>query len=316
MSDSANPRTAIWIGAAALVAVGALLFVVVREANQPPPAPPPTGSEPPSILGPDQRPAPQGLTTVKAVWDHAWSEARSWRGDARITRFYVDGATSTGGLQEGATAQLVFLSRELTERGAVEGIANGLRFSLERGKVSATPIKQYPAPPLTGPEPQLCDIPALAKGAPSEFVLDADYVPRGAQPALSLFTRTKTWMVKADPFTCEPRERGVERTDQELDAGPELPFDVGGVFDLAKAGHLMDEAARQFGACKKPDGPTGPGSVAVTFKNDGKVGEVKFERGPYEGTPVGDCIAARLRKLEVRPWQIGRGYVSRPFEVR
>ncbi len=51
--------------------------------------------------------------------------------------------------------------------------------------------------------------------------------------------------------------------------------------------------------CKKPDGPTGPGHLNVTFAPDGSVASAVVDQGPFPGTAVGGCIAGKFRAAHV-----------------
>lgn len=61
-------------------------------------------------------------------------------------------------------------------------------------------------------------------------------------------------------------------------------------------------AARALGisveSCKRPDGPTGPGHVRVTFQPSGAVSAVEVD-APYSGTAVGACVAQRYRSVSM-----------------
>ena len=60
------------------------------------------------------------------------------------------------------------------------------------------------------------------------------------------------------------------------------------------------ESARQ---CRTKDGPTGEARVQVTFAATGDVVYTEVENEPFAGTPVGDCIARKLRNAHVPPWR-------------
>jgi len=68
-------------------------------------------------------------------------------------------------------------------------------------------------------------------------------------------------------------------------------------------------------ACKQPGGPSGQGTVSVRFDGAGKVDEVQFQMGGYQGTETGRCVEQRLRKLTVKPWTSGRGIVVKRFSL-
>lgn len=68
-------------------------------------------------------------------------------------------------------------------------------------------------------------------------------------------------------------------------------------------------------SCKKPDGPTGPGKVKVTFANSGAVSSVEMVGAPYAGTPVGDCASSRFKMARVTPFEGSPGVVDYAFRI-
>jgi predicted Zn finger-like uncharacterized protein len=75
-----------------------------------------------------------------------------------------------------------------------------------------------------------------------------------------------------------------------------------GDFDRAAALSALSAAATAAQACKKPDGPTGSGRIAVTFANNGTATTANVEGPPFAGTPVGGCVAARFRSVHIPPF--------------
>jgi hypothetical protein len=69
------------------------------------------------------------------------------------------------------------------------------------------------------------------------------------------------------------------------------PFDRG-----AAAGAL---GAVNVAGCKRPDGPTGSGHVSVTFAPDGTVSNATADQPPFQGTPVGGCVAGKFRGAHI-----------------
>jgi predicted Zn finger-like uncharacterized protein len=76
----------------------------------------------------------------------------------------------------------------------------------------------------------------------------------------------------------------------------------GADFDRAAAISALSAAATAAQSCKKPDGPTGSGRIAVTFANSGAATTANVEGPPFAGTPVGGCVAARFRGVHVPPF--------------
>jgi hypothetical protein len=86
-------------------------------------------------------------------------------------------------------------------------------------------------------------------------------------------------------------------------AAPAAPAAGGsGDFDRAAALSALSAAATAAQACRKPDGPTGSGRVAVTFANNGTATTANVEGPPFAGTPVGGCVAARFRSVHIPPF--------------
>jgi hypothetical protein len=268
---------------------------------------------------PDKNPLPQEANTLQVVWDLAWGAARGWQKDAKLTRLYAAGIHPDGVFQRATVdIQFVFFSRALSAAGVSQGTANGLRWALSAGKTYTVELKQYPEPSLDMPETRLCDLAELSgKDPPAEVTLDEFFTQKdGKAPVLSLFTDDKQFMVLADPFTCEVRGRATRNTADEADGGGRVAAgDAGKVFDHAKASSQVDAVLAAAASCKRPDGATGPGTVSVRFDQSGKVDEVTFQMGGYGETPVGRCIEDRIRKIEVRPWDTGRGFIIKRFNL-
>ncbi len=68
-------------------------------------------------------------------------------------------------------------------------------------------------------------------------------------------------------------------------------------------------------ACKKPDGPTGPGKVKVTFEPNGSVSKVEFAEGSYAGTPVGGCILGKFRGAHIPAFSGAAVTAGKSFSV-
>jgi predicted Zn finger-like uncharacterized protein len=86
-------------------------------------------------------------------------------------------------------------------------------------------------------------------------------------------------------------------------AAPAAPAAGGsGDFDRAAALSALSAAATAAQSCRKPDGPTGSGRVAVTFANNGTATMANVEGPPFAGTPVGGCVAARFRSVHIPPF--------------
>jgi predicted Zn finger-like uncharacterized protein len=89
----------------------------------------------------------------------------------------------------------------------------------------------------------------------------------------------------------------------------------GADFDRAAAISALSAAATAAQSCKKADGPTGSGKVAVTFANNGSATTANVEGPPFAGTPVGGCVAARFRGVHVPPFGGGTVTVRKTFFI-
>jgi predicted Zn finger-like uncharacterized protein len=89
--------------------------------------------------------------------------------------------------------------------------------------------------------------------------------------------------------------------------GSTAPFDRG-----AAAGAL---GAVNVASCKRPDGPTGPGHVSVTFAPDGSVATAQVDQPPFAGTAVGGCVAGKFRGARVPAFSGGSVKVGKSFVI-
>ena len=88
-----------------------------------------------------------------------------------------------------------------------------------------------------------------------------------------------------------------------------------GDFDRASALTALSAAASSAQSCKKADGPTGAGRIAVTFANNGAATTAAVEGPPFAGTPVGGCVAARFRGAHVPPFGGSPVTVHKSFNI-
>ena len=88
---------------------------------------------------------------------------------------------------------------------------------------------------------------------------------------------------------------------------------VGTPFDRGAAAGALGRIDVQ--GCKKPDGPTGPGHVTVTFAPDGSVASAVVDQGPFPGTPVGGCIAGKYRGASVPAFSGGPVKAGKSFTL-
>jgi serine/threonine protein kinase len=76
----------------------------------------------------------------------------------------------------------------------------------------------------------------------------------------------------------------------------------------------LGTAAAAAASCKRPDGPTGPGSASVTFSPDGPVKSVSVS-APFAGTPVGQCVATVFRGAHVPPFSGSSITLPKSFQI-
>jgi hypothetical protein len=88
-----------------------------------------------------------------------------------------------------------------------------------------------------------------------------------------------------------------------------------GDFDRAAALSTLSAAATAAQSCRKADGPTGSGRIAVTFANSGQATTANVEGPPFAGTPVGGCVAARFRGTHVPPFGGAPITVHKTFNI-
>lgn len=91
-------------------------------------------------------------------------------------------------------------------------------------------------------------------------------------------------------------------------AGATKPFDRGAA--SASLGGIAGSAR----SCKKPGGPTGSGSVRVTFAPSGTVTSTDVG-APFGGTSVGNCIAGLFRRAKVPPFTGSAVSVRKSFTL-
>ncbi|WP_394822724.1 protein kinase domain-containing protein [Pendulispora albinea] len=88
-----------------------------------------------------------------------------------------------------------------------------------------------------------------------------------------------------------------------------------GKFDPAAARAALKKQESVLASCKRPDGPTGPGKVRVTFLGDGSVMNSVVVGPPYEGTTVGDCVATRFKYTRGPKFDGNPGMIDYSFNI-
>jgi eukaryotic-like serine/threonine-protein kinase len=92
------------------------------------------------------------------------------------------------------------------------------------------------------------------------------------------------------------------------------PPDQRAPLNRASALTALSAAAGNAASCKRDGGPTGTGSVSVTFSPDGPVSSVNVS-APFGGTPVGNCVQTVFRNVRVAPFSGSAITLSKSFRI-
>ncbi|UQA62626.1 serine/threonine-protein kinase [Polyangium aurulentum] len=71
---------------------------------------------------------------------------------------------------------------------------------------------------------------------------------------------------------------------------------------LGEAYSALGKAKQQAAACRRDDGPHGPGKLALVIDPNGSVSSVAIEN-PYTGTTVAPCVDGIFRRVRVSPFE-------------
>jgi predicted Zn finger-like uncharacterized protein len=169
------------------------------------------------------------------------------------------------------------------------------------------------------PEPGAPGASASAEAAPT-----APTALAPGQAAPKADTEKKTIVAKADkpdksaPAAAPPAAAalGIPPPAPAAPKEPAPPPAASGAdFDRAAALSALSAAATAAQSCKKGDGPTGSGRIAVTFANNGMATTANVEGPPFAGTTVGGCVAARFRGTHVPPFGGAPVTVHKTFNI-
>jgi serine/threonine protein kinase len=92
------------------------------------------------------------------------------------------------------------------------------------------------------------------------------------------------------------------------------PPDQRAPLNRASALTSLSAAANSAASCKRPGGPSGAGTVSVTFSPEGPVSSVNVS-APFGGTPVGACIQTVFRGAHVAPFSGSAVTLSKSFRI-
>jgi serine/threonine protein kinase len=76
----------------------------------------------------------------------------------------------------------------------------------------------------------------------------------------------------------------------------------------------LSGAASSAASCKREGGPTGIGSISVTFSPEGPVSSVNVS-APFAGSPVGNCVQTVFRNVRVAPFSGSSVTLSKSFRI-
>jgi hypothetical protein len=169
---------------------------------------------------------------------------------------------------------------------------------------AAAPAVVAAGAPSAAPEPAPTESAAVAGAAPTAIA------PGATPPAPAKEEKAGKAGVKVaarEDKGSATGAAGLEKVPSPTPAAPPAAVAAGGggeggAFDRAAALSALSAAASAAQACKKPDGPTGSGRIAITFAPSGNATTANVEGPPFAGTSVGGCVAARFRGTRVPPF--------------
>jgi len=180
-----------------------------------------------------------------------------------------------------------------------------------------------PVKPSTEQPSEPAPAPTTAEKAPEPA--EAEKPQQAVAPAVAQATDTTTTKAattpakapaKAEPKTTQTtRSTAPTATAKATATAPAPARGEAPPFDRAAALAALNSAADTARACKKPDGPTGSGRIAVTFAPSGVVTAANVEGPPFAGTAVGSCVAARFRNARVPAFSGGIVTVRKSFTI-
>ena len=156
-------------------------------------------------------------------------------------------------------------------------------------------------PPAVSPEPTVTarDPGALAKPEKDPVAATAAIAATAAAPATSTPRATAAPSpagVGAAPVVAAPAGGAP------VVAAPPPP-PAAAEFSKSAAIAALAAAAGRAAGCKQADGPSGGATVSITFAPSGRVTSSKVTGPPFQGTPVGGCIASAFRSASVPPFE-------------
>jgi hypothetical protein len=153
---------------------------------------------------------------------------------------------------------------------------------------------------------------AVATGAPLPTAAPPPPTATAAPPTSAAPTAPATSVATAPPQPPSPTD-APSFPDTVDTASPGTG--AGKTFDTTAATAALRSAALAARDCKRSYGPTGAGTVKVTFAPTGNVTSALLLAPEYAGTLVGTCVATKFLKLRVPPFEGTAVTTNMPFEI-
>jgi predicted Zn finger-like uncharacterized protein len=178
---------------------------------------------------------------------------------------------------------------------------------------------EVPPPPPSSAAPSVVASAIATEAPPAETAPPAASSAARIKPAapIARASATPSASVAPPPAKCCPGETdtachmriavGASCEASIATKPPEPPA----AFDRTAAARAL---AIDVSSCKRPDGPTGPGHVRVTFQPTGSASTVEVD-SPFGGTAVGACVAQRYRAAKVPAFTGGALSVGKTFTI-
>jgi hypothetical protein len=136
--------------------------------------------------------------------------------------------------------------------------------------------------------------------------------PSEEPPAASAAPSSDTPPATPTPVPPPEESSAIELPEQAPSTPPTLL--MAKAFTRAAATAALDAVSSDLLTCPRPSGLSGPGSVRVTFGNEGTVVHIKIGP-PYANTQDGACILDRLRGARMAPFRGPPGGISYTFTL-
>jgi hypothetical protein len=173
-----------------------------------------------------------------------------------------------------------------------------------------------PTPAATGPA-AVAPGAGPANAAPGKPAAAGGPVAGGGPAAAAPKTSASAAPAADPPKTPDKPKSLAEALDQSVGGPKTAPAPAAAAdappFDRGAAAAALSAVNVQ--SCKKADGPTGPGHVKVTFAPNGTVSSAVADTPPYQGTPVGGCVAAKFRGAKIPAFSGSAQGVGKSFTI-